>query len=458
MKTEESQQTVKNEDILPANKELLEKLLSGELLDGVSPRSSMVENVNGMLKFASKSALEDYLAGVDAVLENWDYTDAFIYDDSPKEVDYLGDPALNAIDESLNFNSLGAYYELQDFLDHVNYKKNVGIYLSDPELQIILNENYEVQIGNEIFKYISDATYAKISNADMTALNKVRNNGFFAFDEKVSYWNNWTGNEIDTVDDRSGSCLLTFIVEENIEGDYRMVRIKANLFSLSDAIKTICPAAIFTVNWGDGFEETIFGSDINHTYNVDIDDGCEPKKITVTAVLVTGSCGECKIGKQYSANKTIQLCNIQTPCYRNLHVRDEKNGIVYEFEYDGREYRIEGEIGQKTFNTDIFTKRKMWTKTTLYKKRNSGKWRKSKPPSNLGTEVYGYYYTNECSTQSSYFQKIEWKSKKSITAKYFPNQPFGTRKEGQYIVRGHFMCHVNATDIEAIWEEPLWKD
>lgn len=448
------------------NKALIENFKSGNLSSNNEVTFRQDPNyqyADGMLYFESDIDVELYLKSLDDLLDQWDYTNAYQYDNTPNEISYLGDPALNSADALVNFKSLRQEYEKLLF-HNINYRNQLDIYIPDPDWKSILNENHEVRIKNNIYKFVKSGIIAVIEGADLNVLDMVRQNGIHTLSRKVRFFslnqNSFLDSSQNTPPPPPTPPTCNLFLDEthdvNINSFFNVINVDALLLARNADGTSVACTPNYTFDWGDGTQTgPTTDGDQNHTYNAsDVGVGdCKEFDVKVTANLFLACGDECGLGDSKSVDIKIQICKPTLPCFDEIHTEEPD---AFEFTWDGDDYRIEGEIGQRP-ETDLFHwDEKLWSTTTFFKRIN-GNWKKRKPPHNLGAQVFGYIFTNECSTQSNYFEAINWKRKKSITAKHKPNQTFGTRQEGDAIVKGHFMAHMNETEIKAIWDALLWE-
>lgn len=128
------------------------------------------------LKFNSQDQLEDFYDALDNVFKNWSEESSL--EDS---IHGFTHEAVFHIEEYLGYTTLQSKYT-DEFYRKMDLEGEIDptvIYFPFENHAIALNKFGEMQIGNDIIKYVSQNEYIEIIGGDDALLAQVRNNGFF---------------------------------------------------------------------------------------------------------------------------------------------------------------------------------------------------------------------------------------------------------------------------------------
>jgi hypothetical protein len=462
----------KNEpsDIIAAKNQLL---INEFLEPGLSDRSGLNSGSlwNGMLFFNDSTEIRLYLNALDSLQANWDYSNESFYESQPSWENHLGDAALTAIETVKGFSSLRVKYELLR-RQNMDFEKNLPFYIGDPEFQCILNDKNEIRIGNNIYKYVSESIVAIVPIENTVILSRLRENGINTWGTNFHFYDEESEQTITPISEityrgcggewPAGNIGFFTIPEitQNVGGDFRAIELFVNL--LFDPIQG--GASKILIEWGDGFTSEaawpyiIDDVKFPHTYNTNLAAGsCKEFTIKYTATTTIASSG-CPIGTTFTRTKKVNICNSLPGCTSTNHVRLPK--ASKQFTFEGKNYLLIGEIGQKP-KAFLNSNKKIWATSHLYKKNSNGEWKDATPKFNLGAAVFGWHITNSCTTKSIYWHHVDWQKDCDVTIKKKINEDFGTlmQNNGENVF-GHFMCQMEPTGIPfdnySIFSFSLW--
>ncbi len=406
-----------------------------------------------MLDFKDKRHINAFIKEVDQKVDEFDYSQ--IDDDSYE----YGDPLLDKIvDKQFGFKSLRLKYERLDNADN-DYAKRLPFQILDPDMEIFLNENHEVKMGNAIYKYMSRNIICIIKDADLKALADVRENGYFAKNPKVSFINEFDDSEVEIFNVKSEidphpqepspgpdtrSCTLSFsyTVETNVNGNYNHVSINPSGLLANGSF---CPAT-YKIEWGDGSVSDTELNVQNHIYpeiSAGSSNSCATYTIKITARTLTDCAGgECDLGSIKTETFPLTICITPENCNSGNRSREIAS---YHFTSGDREWKLEGEVGVRT--TDGFlTDEKVWGKTRSYRKKNNGNWKKKRPAKDLGIRIFGDITNNFCNGNTDIPADCKkYKHKRKVKVKYNPNTSFSWFEDGPDEIKADFSAEMTST-------------
>lgn len=390
--------------------------------------------VDKMLHFGSSDELKNFLAATDSVVAQWDSSNDIELEGLETEKSLAGDPALNNFDSTLGFHSLRKKYEML-FYDDQDYADTMSSYIDDIELQTVLNENYEIQIGDTIYKYISRYTLAKISNSDYNALAQLRSNQGKLIDHPhVKYFDPISNTEYirQIIAGPQGDCIAFFDLPkvETDQQDPRRKTIRFHCYTYNPSGALYLAVISVGVNWGDGSSSVLNPGvsltelSFTHTYNVNPPPGdCQSFTISLSGTVIASSPNVCPGTTIVPPTPfPINVCGVIKGCIKENKTKETEPAL--EFTYGGINYRIVGEIGA-IVDKGIFNRNMIWSRTYWQKQRN-GRWY---PTSNkkvrLVTVAYNNYYTNDCSTPNNFRDEYGHFNQVHVTSKYHPRESYG---------------------------------
>lgn len=420
------------------NRELLRRFSVGELqtskLEVRDPsinRSLLPTKFGESLEFNSDEHVVAFLDALAVLQEEWNYSDD--HDGGiDLESEKLGNSALNAVDRLLGHNSVRASYgkltyENADFKNILRDK-----YIDDPDLIILLDNTNRLVVGDKAYKFIPEnkviistkSTYNQLENINAYNTNSLRGSTLIY---------NWKKHIIVTPPPHGpppfgDGVICAFAVESGIDfngTDHVIVRPQAydNGPFLEDPLfgqAVSCSVENYEIHWGDG---TISGpsdaAEFTHTYDMNhltslVPDGqCKNLKISVKAYLPHGqACGNCT-GSQFAEEDVIfEFCNNAT-CQTGGGDEQED-----EFNEDGLDFRVQGEIGQRIESAFLgFLEPMIWTKAR-YAEFINGRYRGRKPPRGmrLHAEVAGGHFSENCDLPQSFAAENDARSR-NVTAR-----------------------------------------
>jgi hypothetical protein len=386
----------------PHNKELVQALISGGsgIGDGTDrERCDYTISVeHDMLKFNSTCGARSYLNALDEMRAAWDSSADPELFGNYEEKNLAGDPVLNAVDDALGFTSLRRTID-RGFYDDNNYEANLPIQVSIPDMKILMNPQYEVAVGDSIYKLISSDIMAIVSNNNREALNKLReaSQGIGILDENIRYFNLHTGNDIIQPDQSARApCTILLVVNptQDVGGDYRAVKLSCSALASDGGMSQMCTFQ-YTVEWGDGSSEANLNGNFNHTYNFNSTGPTDCKQytytVTVRPINICGVGGSC-ISTYDTRTDIFTICRDIARCV-------EDDGVIkdrVEFRLGNDNFLMEAALGV-TFDRGLFYRSKVWANTSLYIMRNG--WRPARFKSiQLGVVLRGHCIINDCTT------------------------------------------------------------
>lgn len=391
------------------NRELVESLLNGNLMtrnNGGAQRTACnytVSMQNGMLTFNSACGVASYLDALDSVKAAWDGTNDPELLGSYSEKNLAGDPAMNAVDDALGFTSLRRSCE-KGFYDDNAYERNLPIQVSIPDLKAILNTQYEMAVGDTIYKFVKTDIIAKIANSNIAALNKLRQapDGVGVYDADIRYHHLVTGDDVtgvyNVVSPSGCDVIYNFTSsEQNINGDYREVKLDYFASIVDNGVPGVCLMQ-YTVQWGDGYMDQNYSGTFKHTYNVSSTGPTDCKEFTYTITArpigTCGTNGACAAGS-VSQTGLFKICLPIKECVIDNEAHREK----FDFVLGNYNYRLEGTIGAQTnLTTFSFLRPMVWGKSALYLKAGSVLFPVRYKSIQLGVVIRGNWITNACTT------------------------------------------------------------
>ena len=193
-----------------------------------------------------------------------------------------------------------------------------------------------------------------------------------------------------------------------------------------------CKNIEYTIDWNDGttpIESS--SSSFTHTYTTEhltsiVEDGeCGDLLISVTAKLLPGiNCGNCTGFEVADGGARFQFCN-NAKCRRGGGNEESE-----EFVEDGLEFRVTGEIGQRTASEFLDILRPMvWTKAS-YAEFIRGEYRNRRPPRGmrLHAAVTGSHFTGSCTDGRDLGAENDGR-RRSVTARGLTNREGFTTKD-----------------------------
>lgn len=444
-----------------------------------------VSTKNGMLYFPSQETLFRYIEEIDvytdSVPETEDCLECNITDpclnDDFDAYRHADEPLYFIINDLLGVELLVTHYDRLVFESH-EFKKALDLYIGDPDLQLVLNSNHEVQIGETIYKMLPDDHIGIVKNQDFKALSMLRVNGASARGSNVEV-NTLGSTSMASIPSSSTECTsaldcglqLCTHIEQNHQNNFNTVQLRPTLRDvIVDGIVPSIPCEIsnFFIDWGDGDEETLeviggnggLWKNITHTYDLDDLSPNECRVFTIVVFgsfesVVTGRCGDdCFDSPPFLfVDIDLEICKPDEPCISGNHINSNIPAMT--FTHNGDEFKLEAEIGQTNTN-NIFVNPKVWSRARFFKKKN-GSFKKACPPKTLGTRIEGFFFVNECINEQEIIPaKEKSKKRKKVTAKHVIGQDFGTRRDGSKIIRADFFVKMDNSTTEEMLNIPLW--
>lgn len=371
-----------------------------------------------MLAFNSEASFNSYNQSLGTLSSAWDASNgvpipagnSFALTENP------GNPALNAVDAALDFQS--TYYDYA-YRRELSGSRNLSLSSGEPEVgdpyfQHVMNLNEEVEIGGSIFKQLENHTIAKIPVGDSDALNSVRILGAASSAVNLQLLDEDNGGAVP----RSpvlprGACSVTISGKEQKGMSTPTTVIYEFRYGAELSPAQQCGGDI-KVEYGDGSYDEDKGGFKVHAYQVNRGDTKTFKvKATFTGIGL-GACATC-IGES-SKELPITITNNE-PC--NDRIMNERPEHYIGFQ---------GSQGGNTVNCCITTrfgfrgegnfwsKAKVWLNTTLEVQKSNGRWTSARPASPILLDVYKFLRTNNCGanlpvnfeegTLCSYFELI----------------------------------------------------
>lgn len=373
--------------------------------------ASLVTVSNGMLKFNSQEDFDDYLDALDNFLEQWNYSDEDEYT--------VGDEALNALDASLGFSSLR--YVQDETYDEIGPEATFPINVPSYTLASVLNNKYEIWIGDEIYRLMEHDYMAIISKSNFEILELLDDYSFFAENDDLVFEDLKTGLRTTNPPYPGGpkrpnaaSCDM-YLTETTIDPTQRRIHIffqninasgnvdPTNIIDLVDytmTVKTVGGTSIGSDHWiGFGLDtrDFVFPSPTPTFYYDDYD---------VTIIAQVLSSGENCPQITTTRNKTIRI-RIPNPSVATCIGGNVSKNIGNTFQND--EYNVTGSVWQQ--NTGWFEG--IGATTRFYKKIN-GSYRARKPDNWLYAGYDGFFVTQNCSILSSQKTSSKQERKKCL--------------------------------------------
>jgi hypothetical protein len=402
--TNETAQLPQNEH----NRTLVQSLINGNLGktgNGAAQRTACSYTVavqNGMLAFNSACGVTSFLEALDSVKAGWDGTNDPELLGSYAEKSLAGDPAMNAVENALGFTSLRRSCE-RGFYDDNAYESKLPVQVTMPDLKAILNTQYELAVGDTIYKFVKTGIVAKIANNNLAALNKLRQApvGVGVYDADIRYYNVETGDDItgvyNVVSPSGCTMLMGGTNTQNVNGDYREVKLDYIAGAQDNGQPQVCLIE-YTVDWGDGYTNTNLTGTFSHTYNYNSTGPTDCKQYTYTitarSISVCGINGSCT-NASISRPGTFSICLPIKGCV----IDDEAHSDKFDFVLGNYNYRLEGTIGAQTNLTGLsFLRPMVWGKSALYLKAGSFLFPVRYKSIQLGVVIRGNWVTNACTT------------------------------------------------------------
>ncbi len=431
--------------------------------DDLVPSEINVSVSDGILSFGTTEDIHEYMIFVEYLQDNWEYGEYDQYEDTPQEVNFLGDEALNALEDELGYNSLRSKYNLLEFYD-IDFENSLDFFIMEPSLQILLNEGHTLRIDSDCVKYVQSDIYAVIPKCDKRSLDIVDEYGINSvafgidvFDEGTGEPIEYDGEEAETRSDCSPFFLHTVFDDPDRLGS---VRVSGFLRRADpDNNGSACLLTSHQIQWGDGFVDagTILtgNDDVTHTYEdavfseLEIGD-CEDFTIKIISTPLLGNTCDCD-KDSYTTTIPINICRSVPNCVKNKREHNDN----YFFEYAGKEHRIKHFIGQRG-TPGFLSYEKVWAKGIFYTKKN-GNWRRRKPGNFLEVRVRGNILLNDC-TLVDEVAIGKKKKKKSLTVTKYPNDSFGSLTEGADKLEGHYNIEFSDGYEDGFFNFPLFDE
>ncbi|MCX6317758.1 MAG: hypothetical protein NTW29_10730 [Bacteroidetes bacterium] len=361
---------------------------------------------------------ELFLQAANLMEDYWEYPRED-YEDSPFEIDHLGEESLNAFDAAMGFQSLRADYELKEFYHH-DWADTTAVFVDDEDYQWVLNQQREVKIGDKYYKYLSNNIIAVISNNNVYALQLVRDFDMLALNPDIQYFNENTYRfeNPDIVQGPSGTngCadfvmvgMVNNLTPLNSTANEWDVELKTSLnysrLPLLTGYNFSSIIAAYTVDWGDGTSESFTGSYLYvnrkvHRYSQPLLPGQSVgKDITITCQLIypqassgglTVILNDCPqlIGKQFEYKGSVKLSTPATEDCMGGVIKRQFNGA--QFSYGGNSYRLFCKLKQKSGPAIGFSN---VVATAVFEKKKGSNWKKTKPIYNFSIELRGKVFS-----------------------------------------------------------------
>ncbi len=391
--------------------------------------TSMVSVSNGMLRFSSKVAFDAYLLSIEEFLDSWDYSEA---DDT-----IVGDEALNALDNVLGFSSLRYFQELQ-------YEANGPDVIFDIDvpsytLSSVLNDRYEIWIGDKIYRYINNDFMVEISNNGIDVLGLLDNYGILTENDNIQFLNLKDGEitrhpygEGGPKSSNSSTCQFKAVYPDKFTSTDRQRTFTVSLENVDGNGNFIGPVTLvnfelkITEIGGGGYNSTENWSGIGFSTKGHLFPNHLPLvalrsyKIAISGTVISPS-ENCPPGtKKIWPEFTI---HVENPAVATCISGNKSRTVGKVFQFGGSEYNVTGCVWQER----NFFWEGCGAKTRFYKKIN-GNFVGRKPDLALNTQVYGYYFTQSCQNMSPYKSSHKNKKAKVLEATFTTpvNTQFGT--------------------------------
>ncbi len=397
-------------------------------------------NTGGMLSFASESDYNNFIAAANLMERLWQYpkTD---YEDTPEEINHLGEESFNALDSALGFQSLRHKYEINEFYDS-DWTDTAYSYLDNDDYTIVMNQDGEVKIGTNYYKYLFDDVITIVNNSNLGALNLVRQRQIFARDPDVHFFNENLGRLM-TQEEGGGSgnppngtggthgcgnfeiygfaSNTTPPVVGTTQWTVRLLF--SGFYNLGTTAILPCVKANWQINWGDGTTETFVDNFSSpairfHTYTQAIQQGGSvTKNISITCQIVN-VCTDPLISFNcpnitnlvFNASASVVLA-IPPPAEECMGNNIRRKFYDAQFSVGGKNYRLHCKLKQQPKPAigwpDI-------TATVIFEKQKGNKWKKANPVHTMGLILRGKVYSGEvCNVVYKTLNYSEWTGRKS---------------------------------------------
>lgn len=385
-----------------------ENISLGDMVELRSIETDMPIIQNGILKFTSKEHLSDFI------------DETIVLDDNERlELETsLGFTSLYSI-----INSDDGEYILPDFDEDfvVNGKR---IYERNSIYQTVFNENHELWVGDEVYKYVDEGLVARSSSSYVSRLLSIRNNPQKIVQENVELIDIVRDSIINTdkVQLRSQcQMIVTNPYETPVNSGTKYLRPQlitgdGEVFDASS-----CGGNI-TIDWGDDHTDYYTNTEVRnvraHIYDIPSTPG-ECKTYTATVTIEFDENSLCAFPdmclKKWDENLvftgyiTFTVCN-DARCEIPKYPEWQPYGIVYNNGNNRADFRLGINLKNTLWNTP-----KAWGRIIHYKKKK-GKWKKSKPNHKLEITIHGTAYRGDCTTTAE--PKYGQGSKKTKDLKY----------------------------------------
>ena len=348
-----------------------------------------------MMQFTDMGGFNAYNTALDNLANSWDALngqsipagDQFVLSDNP------GNPAFNAVDYALLFNSTRYDYA---YMREVSGTGSL-VLQGEPEvrdnyLQRVMNLDEEVYIGGYIYKQLYDGIIAKIPANDYTALSLVRLYGATAPVLNMELLDEDNGGLVSRSPVQLRGACNVQVTAKQVANSTNVIA-KGSVFNGGNA----CGGSII-YNFGDGTGDfRTNGGSFTHFYNVPFGTSkAFTIKITIDVATGTG-CSDC--------NGNTATTEVTVTNFGSCH-DGENPEKPHTIEFQGRtgggttvDAHIITKFGFRG-KSALFARPKIWLNVCL-EIFTRGKWRSANPSGGVTMSTSRFLKTNNCADNSS---------------------------------------------------------
>ena len=329
-----------------------------------------------MLSFSSEADLDNYL----------------------KFLDGLSEHQRDVHDDNLGFDFLGDQYVSEE--GAISQNTITDFIVLDPDLQSVLNEYYEIKIGEQIYKYIDRYVQLIVHENELNYIMDIRSQDFYLNENSVI--KNLLTNEeisISNVIPQAAApidcSILLFQSPLESQGSSSMalrIWIVNENGELSSIDCSFDVTLSVSVDGEPKLTEELNVSQFGIIHSASLNDLIEQgscEDVTLSVVLNNfqncGTCSESITSQTYIMN----FCN-EFECEESPA---EDEWVVEDIEYNGSQNRAVMKMGYILRQSSIF-RSKLWSQVIHYRKKNNGNWTRSRPDYDLSITHDGEVYFN----------------------------------------------------------------